>query len=77
MSEEIMETTEEEAMKALGEFATICYNKATKDVLIGVGIGAAFSALILFGVEVAEIWKDDIKLKKSIKKFKKHVTEES
>lgn len=42
MSEEIKEMTNEEAMKALGEFATMCYNKGTQDVLIGVSIGAIF-----------------------------------
>lgn len=76
MSEEIRETTEEEAMKALGEFATICYNKGAKDVLIGVGIGAAVSALIIFGIEIVDIWKDKIKLKRSIKEFKEYVTKE-
>lgn len=44
MSEEIKEMTNEEAMKALGEFATMCYNKGTQDVLIGVSIGARFKA---------------------------------
>ena len=38
MSEEIKEMTNEEPMKALGEFATMCYNKGTQDVLIGVSI---------------------------------------
>ncbi len=76
MSEEIMETTEEEVMKALGEFATICYNKGAKDALIGVGIGAAVSALIIFGIETVDIWKDKIKLKRSIKEFEEYVTKE-
>lgn len=34
MSEEIKEMTNEEAMKALGEFATMCYNKGTKMFLL-------------------------------------------
>ena len=76
MSEEIKTTvTEEEAMKALSEFANSCYNKGAKDVLIGVGIGAAFSALIIFGIETVDLWKDKIKLKREIKAFEKYVDE--
>ena len=76
MSEEIKTTvTEEEAMKALSEFANSCYNKCAKDVLIGVGIGAAFSALIIFGIETVALWKDKIKLKREIKAFGKYVDE--
>ena len=76
MSEEIKTTvTEEEAMKALSEFANSCYNKGAKDVLIGVGIGAAFSALIIFGIETVDLWKDKIKLKREIKAFGKYVDE--
>ena len=76
MSEEIKTTvTEEEAMKALSEFANSCYNKGAQDVLIGVGIGAAFSALIIFGIETVDLWKDKIKLKREIKAFGKYVDE--
>lgn len=76
MSEEIKTTvTEEEAMKALGEFATICYNKGAKDVLIGVGVGAAFSALIVFGIEAIDLWKDRRNMTKKIKEFNKFVNE--
>lgn len=74
MSEEIKTTvTEEEAMKALAEFTTICYSKGAKDVLIGVGIGGVFSALIIFGLEVIDSWKDERELKKQIKEFNKFV----
>lgn len=76
MSEEIKTTVmEEEVMKALSEFANSCYNEGAKDVLIGVGVGAAFSALIIFGIETVELWKDKIKLKKEIKAFEKYVDE--
>ena len=75
MSEEIKTTVTEEAMKALSEFANSCYNKGAKDALIGVGIGAAFSALIIFGIETVDLWKDKIKLKREIKAFGKYVDE--
>lgn len=77
MSEEIKTTvTEEEAMKALGEFATMCYNKGMKDTLIGVAFGAAIPALIVLGVEVVDWWKDRRKRKKQIEEFITFVNEE-
>ncbi len=76
MSEKIKTTvTEEEAIRAISEFANSCYNKGAKDVLIGVGIGAAFSALIIFGIETVDLWNDKIKLKREIKAFGKYVDE--
>lgn len=69
MSEEIKEMTDEEAMKALGEFATMCYNKGTQDVLIGVSIGAIFGVVIAVGFEVIELWKDKKKTENQIKAF--------
>lgn len=75
MSEKIKTKVEEEEamMKALGEFANSCYNKGAKDVLIGVGIGAAFSALIIFGIKAVDLWKDRREPKKQIKEFGKYV----
>ena len=67
MSEEIKEMTNEEAMKALGEVATMCYNKGTQDVLIGVSIGAIFGVVIAVGFEVIELWKDKRKLRIKLK----------
>ena len=59
MSEEIKKITDEEAMKVLGEFATMCYNKGTRDVLIGVSIGAIFGVVaIMVGFEIIDLWKD-------------------
>lgn len=76
MSEEIKTTvTNEEAIRAISEFANSCYNKGAKDVFIGVGIGAAFTALIIFGIETVDLWKDKIKLKREIKAFGKYVDE--
>lgn len=76
MSKEIKEITDEEAMKALGEFATICYDKGVKDALIGVSIGAIFSGVIIFGIEVIDLWKDKKKTKKQIKEFNTFMKEE-
>ena len=56
-------------MKALGEFATMCYNKGTQDVLIGVSIGAIFGVVIAVGFEVIELWKDKKKTENQIKAF--------
>ena len=76
MSEEIKTTvTNEEAIRAISEFANSCYNKGAKDVFIGVGIGAAFTALIIFGIKTVDLWKDKIKLKREIKAFGKYVDE--
>lgn len=76
MSKEIKGITDEEAMKALGEFATICYNKGARDVLIGVGVGAIFSGVIIFGIEVIDLWKDKKKTEKQIKEFNTFMKEE-
>lgn len=87
MSEEIKTTiTEEENVRLLSEFANACYNKGAKDTLIGVGIGAAFSALIIFGLEIIDLKKDkkksrkielfDDETKKEIKEFVTYVNEE-
>ena len=75
MSEEIKEITDEEAMKALGEFATMCYNKGTRDVLIGVSIGAIFGAAIMVGFEIIDLWKDKKKTENHIKAFNDSVKE--
>lgn len=76
MSEEIKGMAEEEEfMKMLSEFANACYGKGAKDVLIGVGVGAAFLTLVVFGSEAIETWKDRRKTKKLIKEFVKDETE--
>lgn len=65
MSEEIKTTvTEEEAMKALGEFAAMCYDRCMRDTLVGVAFGAAIPALIVLGVGAVDWWKDRRKMKK-------------
>lgn len=70
MSEEIKETlTEKEAMEAIGAFANMCYDKGVRDTLIGVGVGAVVSTLIIAGVEAIGIWKDRKKTEKQIKEF--------
>lgn len=76
MSDEIKTVTDEEAMKALGEFAKICYDKGVQDALIGVGIGAILSAAIIFGIEVIDVWKDKRNIEKQIKELNAFVKEE-
>lgn len=76
MSKEIKEVTNEEAMKILGEFATTCYNKGARDVLVGVGVGSIFSGVIIFGIELIDLWKDKNKTEKQIKEFNTFIKEE-
>lgn len=76
MSNEIKEITDEEATKILGEFATICYNNGARDALIGVGIGAIFSGVIIFGIELIDLWKDKKKTEKQIKEFNTFIKKE-
>lgn len=73
MSEEIKELTDKEAMKILGEFATV---KGVKDALIGVSVGAIFGVVIADGFEVINLWKDKKKTEKQIKEFNTFVKEE-
>ena len=75
MSEDIKAMTDAEAMKALGEFATMCYNKGTRDVLIGVSIGAIFGVVIAVGFEVIDLWKNKKKTENQIKAFNDFVKE--
>lgn len=77
MSEGINETlTEKEALEAIGAFANMCYDRGVRDTLIGVGVVAVVSTLVVLGVEAIGVWKDRKKTEKAIKKFGEFMSKE-
>lgn len=77
MSEGINETlTEKEALEAIGAFANMCYDRGVRDTLIGVGVVAVASTLVVLGVEAIGVWKDRKKTEKAIKKFGEFMSKE-
>ncbi len=75
MSKEIITITEEESIKAVNDFAALCYNKGAKDALIGTSIAVALPIAFICGIKAVKSWKNGRKLRKSIEEFTKFIKE--